>query len=82
MNFADRSREENLEILLTDIRLCAANFARLLNDASRAELRRADGRVDAFYRWEKATRDLQAADPSPADPRPEPPEPRLPYRDD
>lgn len=88
------TREEELELLLTDIRFCVAGvLAQPKNEALRAELRRAGNRIDAFYQREKAQAEYEANHPQPNDPRPEPPpidgapEPteqqaRLPYNDD
>ena len=93
------TREEQLESMLTDLHLTASGvLQQKANPIARAELRRACGRVQAFYRAEKAQADLEAAHPQGSDPRPEPPPPsplreeggddcqpvqvRMPYPDD
>ena len=84
-------RANQVESLLTDLRICARN---VLSHPSRAlargQLRRACDRCDAFYKAEQAGRRFTELDPckplhveEPPMPDKQPaPGPRLPYKDD
>lgn len=90
------ARESQLETLLEDLLLCAANsVAQPRSLPARSELRRSVERATAWRRADKAARTVDAL--APRDPRPAPPvpeaapavadpwprgKPRLPYAED